>query len=533
MSFRKDQFKKVGGGDVAREERIESSIRIRKAKKGEQIHIRRRLDGFGAPPEPLMSDPIINVSDNPHVSTLVLPKEGEKHGPSQTMMSEKRRQKLADLPIWVDGLNSTVLETALISTEAIRKLLSSERNPPIEEVVATGIIPRLVAFLAQDESQKLQFESAWALTNIASGTTFHTRMVIDAGAVPWFAHLLSSSDSDVREQAIWGLGNIAGDMVSFRDLVLSTNAMPSLLNLLVRPDENRISVIRNGTWALSNFCRGKPSANIGDINHLLNTAKTLLAQPDEEVATNICWTMCYVSDGKPEHVRAIIESNICARLMGLLFEGDNAYTTPVLRTIGNIVSCDDINTEYIFQIGGLNILMKFLSSSKPEVVRDTCWVLSNILAGPHNQIQAVINARYIPYIAIHLHSGDSRVRLEALWAIANALSGGDEKQVEYVIQCDIIPPICESLRLKDVSVIGVALECIKTILDAGEKEGFENRYAILIEEEGGIDEIEELSVHKDDVVSTRACEIIDLYFCDEDGMMVTDTSLTQEFRFSS
>ena len=139
----------------------------------------------------------------------------------------------SEIPKITAEVLSPIPETRLEAVRKIRHLLSLEVRPPIQEVIESGILPELVSFLGNDDDSTLQFEAAWSLTNVGSGTSEQTKALVDAKAIPGFVHLLSSRRGELREQAVWALGNIAGDCTEFRDQILEENAMGRLLHCII------------------------------------------------------------------------------------------------------------------------------------------------------------------------------------------------------------------------------------------------------------------------------------------------------------
>ena len=82
------------------------------------------------------------------------------------------------------------------------KLLSI-KNPPIQQVIESEVVPWFMESLQRDDKPALQYEAACALTKISSGTIKHS-------TVPIFLRMLLSPNDSVREQVVWALGNIAG-----------------------------------------------------------------------------------------------------------------------------------------------------------------------------------------------------------------------------------------------------------------------------------------------------------------------------------
>ncbi|TNN64352.1 Importin subunit alpha-5 [Liparis tanakae] len=360
---RLSKFKNKGKDPAKlREKRISVCVELRKAHKDESFLKRRNITLSSLPDEEGLSPGYLS-----NEMVVFLPIE--------------------DI---IKDVNSGCRDSQTRGCQAARKLLSQERNPPLKEIIDAGLLSRFVSFLAMDDEPNLQFEAAWALTNIASGTSWHTQQV---------------------------------------------------------------GYLRNLTWTLSNLCRNKnPFPPLSAVQHVLPSLIQLLHLGDKDILSDACWAISYLSDGDNDRIDIVVKTGIVSRLVELMAHEELSVMTPALRSIGNIVSGSDMQTQAAVDAGVLKVLPQLMRNPKQSVQKEAAWALSNIAAGPCRQIQQLITCGLLPPLVEQLRNvsqGDFKTQREAVWAVTNFTSGGTVEQVVNLVQSGALEAIINLLQVKD------------------------------------------------------------------------------------
>ena len=144
------------------------------------------------------------ISTNPtqHGGYGTVPQSGDP-------IYHRQQEMIQNLPKYVEGCFTEHKSTIFECTQKIRELLSLNKEPetPIQHVIDSGVVPRIIQFLRWKQCPELQFEAMWVLTNIASSDRPEfTGKVVRDGAIPAVIEILKSPSYRLQEQAVWALG---------------------------------------------------------------------------------------------------------------------------------------------------------------------------------------------------------------------------------------------------------------------------------------------------------------------------------------
>lgn len=392
-----------------------------------------------------------------------------------------------------------------------------EFDPPTDRFISEGLVEVVVQYLSS-ECESLVFESAWIITNITyASEPKYTMVVVRANGIFYLCRLLNHPAPEVREQVTWALGNIASEAFFLRDRILGYGTMALIVRNALNGGSN--SMIKNCAWTLVNLCRGKPSPPWANVSHALMLLPYLMQSRDIEVQIDSLWTLSYLSQIESKErdtIQEIINTGVCSYVVQFLEHPSFHVRTPALRVVGNIVSATNYQTDYILN---LNVLSKFrtlLKCDKVGLQKETCWALSNILAGYDKQIQMVIEGGIIPdLVRIVLSSNDHETQKEAAWALANSTSKATLDQILTLSKLGTLDALCSVLDREDASLVVSVIDGIDCLLAKGKDhmdEFGDNVHIKRIEVVGGLGKILRLQNHANPAISDKASEVIDKYF---------------------
>lgn len=449
-------------------------------------------------------------------------------------------------------LFSESLEEIYNGTYDCRAKLSIDVNPPIQDIIASGIVPRFIELLDRDFyakygdsvlSAKCRLEAAWVITNIASGNSDQTQYVVKVGAVPLLAKMISEDDEGLLDQSIWALANISGDSEELRDTVLEAGVLQRVTELALRylASNGNIKILRNLVWLISNLNRGRyPVPTLENMQKAFFVIERVLQVNDQDMVADAFWCLSYMVDASSDMTDVILKSSVMKRTFDILSsfaaylqkpENDNRLARmgefaccPIIRTLGNIVTGNEEQTNVVISMGFLQFLQPifYLYENKklPRIRKEICWLLSNVTAGTMSQMTYVLESDLTGLVVDAVNKHDLFIKKEACMALFNMVyfCKSNAQYLQKLLELGSIQALQNYMKgvpnLPDCQ--SKILECVRCLLDAGEK--IKQKYGVnpviqILIDTKFIDEIEDLqSMKYSNVVAKQAYEIIISYF---------------------
>jgi importin subunit alpha-1 len=282
-------------------------------------------------------------------------------------------------------------------------------------------------------------------------------------------------------------------------------------------------------WALSNLCRGKPAPDLSLIAPAMHPLVGLLKKIStayngdwaNEKWTNIAidgvWALAHMSNGNSTRIQAVMGTGVLPILMRILRHPrvSTKLLIPTVQCLRNFTAGTDDQTQAIMDAGILKELLRLLKN--PSTRREACWLASNIAAGTHSQIDALLKeGGVISTITEYARTGTWLIRKDCIWTLSNVFVTGMDHHTMALVQAESLRPLAEVLSLQNAEAVTlcVALDGIERVLEVSGR--YPNlTFEVILDEYGGVEYLENLQEHPSEKVYKQVAKIISMYFSDD------------------
>jgi len=371
------------------------------------------------------------------------------------------------------ALYSDDIGRQLYAVSQLRILLSDEEQPPIDLVIKSNCVPRLIEMLRCRDSINLLFETAWVLTNICSGSHDHTMAVVEAQGIECILSLLDLRDIAVLEQSIWILGNIAGDGTNARDICLQKGVLQRLIRLAqnyqqltsmtteVPPNRRLIAsvsldvadgdrrIISHSSPEIRSAPQSAANGGLLSTNGSMSGRGAPWLSLPLSFQRNLVWTVSNLVRGKPQPRWTDVSCVIPVILMYLECPDIEVLTDTCWALSYLSDGCND-HIQSILDLSSLSnvdisqYLVAFLDKKSMNVLVPALRTCGNIVSGSDHQTQQIIDRGLLTKLKRLLCHPNHSVKKEAIWTVSN-ITAGNPNQIQCVIDHGLIEPLVDIL----------------------------------------------------------------------------------------
>lgn len=404
---------------------------------------------------------------------------------------------------------------------AIRKILTSGDYIIFQEILDNKkILNKIFEFAKSENLPHLQLESIWSLANLSGGSTEQTTILVKMNVINIFVVFCDNKFPEIAEQAIWGLGNISGDCIQYRELILNSKAVEKLCIFYDNLKDEDIK--KKIVWVFSNLCTNKCekeyfNENIKEI--LLRLINAFIIFEDQEALHDAL--LGFSKYAKNEYIDLFKDKKFLLKLKShysllcQFHQNNTAYLKAVNNVLGGISGSEDKIAFLLIEFDFLQEFDKILESNNNPVILQICWIISNLVIGPLEQVHKILNKKgFIDKILSLIYSDSKEVSVEAIWVISNLAKCRNLAVIESLFNKNILDIFRDFMNLEtEPKKLILILEGTEHLLKFFENlEGKGNSFIDLLIDKNIIDKMELLQKHKSNLIYKKLNDIMYNYF---------------------
>ncbi len=323
----------------------------------------------------------------------------------------------------------------------------------------------------------------------------------------------------IIEQLIWHLGNITYSE-KIVGIFISRNIFEKVYDQLSKQSVNE-KIVKISLWFMANILKFRIFTDNEVVEKCVNMFILFLKANDEEIINDCMWGLSYASETEIKKViECMVNQRLCEYIFNLNLLGRENLILPVIRIAGNLSSNDNQVAESIIEQGCLSFFDRFITNRSSQVRREVLWAVSNVAAGATNtQINRIIKSNLLPKIFSLVKDVDYEVTVEAMWTIGNLIDCSSLENLVKLIEANILEPILFIfVNCLDSKILILALNALERFFEHGKNSRI-NKFVKFFIQKGGMDIIENLTCHKNEMISALVSNLLDKYLNSYDSTM--------------